>query len=102
MIYAQAFLYLQVLDFLTTLVGFKLGASELSPFVRYMIRFGPITGVAISKLLALLIGALCLRLDKPHLVQWICYWYAGLVVWNICVILASSPVTFMVDARSGL
>ena len=31
MLYAQIFLYLQLLDFLTTLVGFKLGASELSP-----------------------------------------------------------------------
>ena len=44
MLYAQIFLYLQVLDFLTTLIGFKLGAAEMSPFVRYLLHFGPIAG----------------------------------------------------------
>ena len=31
MLVIQVFVYLQVLDYLTTLVGFKLGASEASP-----------------------------------------------------------------------
>jgi Domain of unknown function (DUF5658) len=88
MLYAQIFLYLQVLDFLTTLVGFKLGASELSPFVRYLMQFGPIAGLAASKLLGVVMAGLCLWLGRPHLVRWICYWYAALVVWNICTILA--------------
>jgi hypothetical protein len=91
--YAQVFLYLQVLDFLTTLVGFKLGASEASPFVRCFLQLGPVAGVAVSKAVAVLVGGLCLWLDKGHLVKWVCYWYAGLVVWNICIILASAPET---------
>jgi|SRR6478672_5918900 hypothetical protein len=92
--YAQIFLYLQVLDFLTTLVGFKVGATEMSPFVRYLIQFGPIAGVAASKLLALVMAGICVWLDKPHLIKWVSYWYAALVVWNICIILASAPHTF--------
>ena len=71
MLYAQIFLYLQVLDFLTTLVGFKLGASEMSPFVRCLIHLGPVAGVAVSKVLALLMAGLCVWLDKPHLVRWV-------------------------------
>jgi hypothetical protein len=97
--YAHIFLYLQLLDFLTTLVGFKLGATEMSPFVRYLIHFGPIAGVAASKLMALLMAGLCVWLDKPHLLRWVNYWYAGLVVWNICMILASPPYTFMMAER---
>jgi hypothetical protein len=99
MIYAQIFLYLQVLDFLTTLVGFKLGAAEMSPFVRALIHLGPIAGVAASKLVALLMAGICVWLDKPRLMRWICYWYAALVVWNICIILASPPHFFIVGAR---
>ena len=95
MIYAQVFLYLQVLDFLTTLVGFKLGAAEISPFVRALLHFGPIAGVALSKLVAIVVAGVCLWLNKPRLVRWVCYWYAALVVWNISVILASPPHILM-------
>jgi len=100
MLYAQIFLYLQVLDFLTTLVGFKLGAAEMSPLIRYLMQFGPIAAVAGSKFLALLMAGLCIYLNRPHLVRLICYWYAALVVWNICMILASPPHTFIIGAHS--
>src|SRR5436309_15724742 len=91
--YVQIFLYLQILDFLTTLVGFKMGAAEMSPFVRALIHFGPIAGVAVSKVVALLMAGLVIWLDKPRLIRWVTYWYAALVVWNICVILALPPHT---------
>src|SRR6266568_4076463 len=58
MAYARIFLYLQVLDFLTTLLGFKMGAAEMSPFVRALIHFGPIAGVAASKIVALAMAGL--------------------------------------------
>lgn len=48
------FLYLQALDFLTTLIGFRLGASEASPFIAKLIYLStPAAGVAASKLLGL-------------------------------------------------
>jgi hypothetical protein len=49
----QAFLYLQLLDLLTTLLGFRLGAAEASPFIRLIMHAGPVTGVIASKVLAL-------------------------------------------------
>ena len=98
MIYAQVFLYLQVLDFLTTLVGFKLGAAEMSPFIRVLIHFGPVAGVAASKVVAVLVAGVCVWLEKPRLMRWVCYWYAALVVWNISVILAVPPHHFTVGA----
>jgi len=37
----QIFIYLQLLDILTTLVGFKLGVAEASPFIQMLMRTGP-------------------------------------------------------------
>jgi len=85
---AQIFIYLQLLDLLTTLVGFKLGASEASPFIRLLMHAGPATGVLVSKLVALGLGGLCVYLKKQHLIRWASYWYGGLVVWNLMIILS--------------
>jgi hypothetical protein len=83
----QIFVYLQLLDFITTVLGFRLGASEASPFIRMLSHFGPSLGVALSKLVALTLGAACVWLKKDRILNWINYWYAALVVWNLCVIL---------------
>jgi len=85
----QVFVYLQLLDLLTTLVGFRLGAAEASPFIRMLMHAGPGTGVLLSKLLALGLGGLCVYLRKHHLIRWATYWYGGLVVWNLVVMLAA-------------
>ncbi|HTX37772.1 MAG TPA: DUF5658 family protein [Bryobacteraceae bacterium] len=83
------FVYLQLLDLLTTLVGFRLGASEASPFIRFLMYFGPGVGVALSKLLALALGAWCVYRKKHQLIRWITFWYGGLVVWNLMILLAA-------------
>jgi hypothetical protein len=85
----QIFIYLQLLDLLTTLIGFKLGAAEASPFIQLMMHTGPATGVIASKVLALGIGAFCVYSNKSHVIRWISYWYGGLVVWNLMVMLSA-------------
>jgi hypothetical protein len=85
----QIFIYLQLLDLLTTLVGFRVGAAEASPFIRLLMHVGPALGVGASKAIALGLGALCAYLNKPHLIRWATYWYAGLVVWNLIVMLTA-------------
>ena len=89
MAYVQIFVYLQLLDFLTTIVGFRFGAAEASPFIRMMMHFGPAAGVAVSKVVALGLGAVCVWLNKHYLLRWISYWYGGIVIWNLCIILAA-------------
>jgi hypothetical protein len=84
------FIYLQLLDLLTTLVGFRVGAAEASPFIRMLMHVGPTAGVVASKVLALVIGALCVSLNKAHVIRWISYWYSALIVWNLMVMLAAS------------
>jgi len=89
---AQIFVYLQLLDLLTTLVGFRLGAAEASPFIRVLMHAGPAAGVVLSKVLALALGAWCVSAKKHHLIRLTTYWYSGLVVWNLMIIL-SAPMT---------
>lgn len=84
----QTFLYLQVLDVLTTFLGFRMGLSEASPFIRALMGMGPMAGVLLSKVVALLLGAACVRSGRYHVIRLINYWYAALVVWNLTLILS--------------
>jgi hypothetical protein len=90
MIAIQVFLYLQALDFITTLIGFRFGASEASPFIARIIHVtSPAMGLAVSKLAGVGIGAVCVLTHRARLINWINYWYAGLIVWNLSVIYAA-------------
>ena len=81
------FIYLQLLDLMSTMVGFKLGLAEASPFVKWMMEGGPVTGVALSKGIAIGLGAVCIALKKRRIILWINFWFALLVVWNLALIL---------------
>jgi hypothetical protein len=81
------FLYLQLLDLMTTMIGLQLGAAEASPFIGWLMRWGPALGVALSKGVALGLAAVCLWAGKRRVIRWISFWYAGLVVWNLYIIL---------------
>jgi hypothetical protein len=47
--------------------------------------------VALSKVLALALGGICIYAKKHRLIVWASYWYGGLVVWNLMVML-TAPV----------
>ena len=83
------FVYLQLLDILTTLVGFRMGAVEVSPFIRLLMHAGPAAGVVLSKCLALGLGAVCVRWKRLHVIRWASYWYGGLIVGNLMVVLVA-------------
>jgi hypothetical protein len=84
----EVFVYLQLLDLLTTLVGFRIGAAEASPFIRALMHVGPAAGVLLSKVLALGLGAYCVYAKKFGLIRLVSYWYAALVTWNLLVLLS--------------
>lgn len=92
MLYLQIFLYLQVLDFLTTMVGFKLGLSEASPFINKMMHMGPAFGVIFSKLVAVGLAGLCVLFNRRFIIGWINYWYAALIVWNLGMLLLAPAI----------
>ena len=85
----QLFLYLQLIDALTTLLGFRVGLTEGSPFVRMLVQLGPSAGLVADKVFAVLLAGLCVWWGRARMIRWINYWYAALVAWNIILILES-------------
>jgi len=83
----QLFFYLQVLDTLTTWLGFKLGLGEASPFIQFLMHMGPMAGVLGSKAVALMLGAFCVWRGRYQVIHLINYWYAALVIWNLALIM---------------
>jgi hypothetical protein len=83
----HVFLGLQVLDVLTTLLGFHFGLVEASPFIKFLMRLGPVAGLVASKIVAALLGALCVWRGRFQVIHLINYWYAGLVIWNLTLIM---------------
>ena len=79
----EVFLYLQVLDVLSTLIGFSLGSTEASPFVRLLVRVGPALGLILSKLIAGGLVLYCALSHRLRLIRLVNYWYAVVVVWNL-------------------
>jgi len=91
MLVIQVFVYLQILDFLTTMVGFKLGAHEASPFIAKLIHVSsPAVGVAASKAVGLALAGVCVATNRAKLLSLANYWYAALIVWNLSMILSAS------------
>lgn len=73
------FVGLQVLDLLTTLVAFHLGALEVNPLVAHLtVLFGRFRGVLISKLMAVVIA-----MGVSRLMWVINAIYIGIVGWNL-------------------
>ncbi len=83
MAYLQVFVYLQLLDFMTTLVGFRLGGAEVSPFANWLTGLGPVTGLLLAKALGIPLVGICLRYHKERVIQRANYFFAALVVWNL-------------------
>ena len=82
----EIFFYLQLLDFVTTLVGLRMGGAELSPFIRMLTQIDVVVGLSAVKLLGFVLGGICLW-KRPHVLSWVNYIFAGLVVWNLFNIL---------------
>ena len=76
-----------MLDLLSTLIGFRLGLGEASPFVRWLTELGPATGVLISKFIAVALAGFCVYRQRFRIIRIINYWYAALVAWNLGLIL---------------
>jgi hypothetical protein len=83
----EVFLYLQMLDVLTTWLGLRLHCAEASPFIRYLMHLGPVAGLLGAKLIAILLGGFCVWRQRFLVIQMINYFFAALVTWNMAILL---------------
>ena len=82
----QVFLFLQVLDLLTTIVVLKLGGYEANPLVNYLMHVGPIGGLLLAKAVVIATGAAIVWYNRHRAVFIANYAYAGIVCWNLTVL----------------
>jgi hypothetical protein len=82
----STFIVLQVLDLLTTLAAFQVGAFEVNPLVGSLTSLlGPVWGVVSSKLIAVVIAFRVRRL------VWVVnLFYTGVIFWNLIVLISLS------------
>lgn len=82
------FIYLQILDFLTTVLFLKMGLFESGWVVGALVHWSPILGVMLAKAVAITIGCLAVRYHKDRVVRLANVGYSGVVAWNLlCMIL---------------
>jgi hypothetical protein len=83
----EVFLFLQMMDVLTTWLGLKLHCAEASPFIRYLMQMGPLAGLIGAKAIAVLLGGYCVYRQRFRVIQIINYFFAALVTWNMAMLL---------------
>ncbi len=79
----ELFFLLQLLDFLTTLVGLRMGGTEMSPFAHWLMQFDAVLGLAVVKLIGIGLGAYCVATRRIQVLAKVNYIFAVIVVWNL-------------------
>lgn len=80
------FLMLQWADALSTILGVHLGAHEGMLFPAFLMAgLGFIPGLFLTKLSAVGIALLALATHRTRALRLGCWWYAGVVVWNLAL-----------------
>jgi hypothetical protein len=81
------FVALQVLDIFTTIVGMQMGAGESSAFIGRLMHAGPVAALLISKLFAVVLVTIALKMQRPRMVVFLNFWFVAIVSWNLIMIL---------------
>jgi Na+/alanine symporter len=87
------FVYLQLLDILTTLAFLMQGVAEGNPFVRWMLSLGenPIQSLIIVKSIAVVLAAYCVVRSRHRVLRIANIFFAILVAYNLIAIILAAP-----------
>ena len=84
----EIFIFLQVLDVLTTLTALRLGAQEINPFIRQMMAtVGNLEALLVCKIAVVILAAIVLWHRKARVIVTVNYLFACLIVWNLTQLL---------------
>ena len=88
------FLYLQLLDLLSTLAFLSHGLEEANPLVRLVISVvrSPLGGLLAMKLLGVALAVYCWRSGRLRLLGRANLFFAALVAWNLLALLVARGV----------
>jgi len=83
------FVYLQVLDFLTTILFLKLGLPEGNWLVAHLVHWSPLLGVLVAKLATIIVALIAMHYHKIRVMRLANFGYGGVVVWNLVIMILS-------------
>ncbi len=88
------FVYLQVLDALTTIAFMMYGVAELNPVIKWVMRESPsaLTGLLLVKILAVGLAFYCIVRARQKLLRKVNVFFALVVAYNVVVLILSAPV----------
>mgnify|MGYP000442265704 CR=1 FL=1 len=89
------FMYLQMLDFLSTMAFLAHGVQEANPLVRAAMAWGgsPWSGLLAVKVLAVGLGLFCWKSGRIRLLARANAAFACLVVWNLVALIVGRYVS---------
>lgn len=87
------FVYLQLLDVLTTLAFLMQGVAEANPFVKWALGVGqnPIQSLIIVKSIAVALAVYCVVRARHRILRIANIFFAIVVAYNLVVIIVSAP-----------
>jgi hypothetical protein len=88
------FVYLQLVDLLTTLAFLAHGVEEANPLIRLLLALMPsrLAALAAAKLAAVALGYYCWRLGRITLLTRVTWFYAVLALWNLGALVVVSTM----------
>ena len=87
------FVYLQLLDVLTTIAFLLQGVGEGNPIVRWVIHNGPhpIGSLFLMKAVAVAMAIVCVYRHREGLLRKVNIFFAIVVLYNLAVLIITSP-----------
>ena len=87
------FVYLQLLDILTTVAFLMQGVAEGNPFVRWAISQGqnPLHSLILIKAASIALAIYCVVRARHKVLRIANIFFAGLVAYNLVAIILSAP-----------
>jgi Domain of unknown function (DUF5658) len=89
-----AFVYLQLLDVLTTIAFMMHKVQEVNPLIKWAMResLHPLLGLVLIKVAAILLAVLCVASSRYGVLRKINIFFAVLVAYNVVALILAAPV----------
>ena len=88
------FVYLQFLDFLTTIAFLSHGVGEANPIVVWVIKQSPspLSGLLLIKVFAVMLAVISMARYRGRLLRKVNVFFAALVCYNLMVLIINAPL----------
>lgn len=88
-----AFIYLQLLDALTTIAFMMHKVEEMNPLIKWAMResFHPLAGLALVKVAAVLLAVLCVASSRYGVLRKVNIFFALVVAYNVVALILAAP-----------